>query len=255
MYSAKYCASGNDFILFHALKKSDRSALAQILCDRHRGIGADGLIVLLPHSLFHFEWEFYNSDGSGADMCGNGARAAALYAYHQGLAPKEQRFLTGAGPISATVEDKEVEIELTEASILQKEIERAGHTWWLIDTGVPHLVSFAAQGIDLDSAELSKLRWEFNANVNLAKLTPDGIALRTFERGVEAETLACGTGMAATFWRAKEEGWVKESATLIPASQERLSLRIDKYKIFFKGKVNKVCDTITSLESLNFSTN
>lgn len=244
MYSAKYSASGNDFIIFHSFVKRDRSALARALCHRHLGVGADGLIVLCPSDEAAFEWEFYNSDGSMASMCGNGARAAALYAYEQGLAPAQHTFITGAGRIAAEVSGKLVEIELSSATILRQDIEALGHRWWLIDTGVPHLVGFEESGQILSTQELASLRHEYNANVNIARQTPEGIALRTFERGVEGETLACGTGMAATFLRAHQEGLVGSQATLIPASLEQLWLRLEGSKIFFKGRVNKVCDTI-----------
>ena len=101
---AKYCASGNDFVIFHSLNGADRSGLARTLCDRQHGIGADGLIVLLPHETYDFEWEFYNADGSTASMCGNGSRACAHYAYRFGLAQSSMEFLTGAGVIKASVD-------------------------------------------------------------------------------------------------------------------------------------------------------
>jgi len=78
---SKYNASGNDFVIFHTFKEADFSDLAKRLCDRHRGLGADGLIALVPHGEYDFAWRFYNSDGSEAAMCGNGSRAAAHYAY------------------------------------------------------------------------------------------------------------------------------------------------------------------------------
>ena len=81
MNVAKYSANGNDFVLFHSFIKKDRSKLAKEICDRQNGIGADGLIVLVPHEIHDFEWEFYNSDGSTAEMCGNGSRACAHYAF------------------------------------------------------------------------------------------------------------------------------------------------------------------------------
>ncbi|RLA76008.1 MAG: diaminopimelate epimerase, partial [Epsilonproteobacteria bacterium] len=103
MRVAKYSANGNDFVIFHAFDKKDRSEEAKQLCHRQNGIGADGLIVILPHAEHDFEWEFYNSDGSHADMCGNGSRAAAHYAYINELATSRMSFLTGAGVINAKV--------------------------------------------------------------------------------------------------------------------------------------------------------
>jgi diaminopimelate epimerase len=92
MNVTKYSASGNDFVIFHTFKKEDRSELAKKLCHRQEGVGADGLIVLIPHEIYDFEWQFYNADGSVAAMCGNGSRAAAHYAYSNGLADKEMKF-------------------------------------------------------------------------------------------------------------------------------------------------------------------
>ena len=97
MFVAKYSANGNDFVIFHTFDKRDRTELAKELCNRQNGVGADGLIVLIPHAKYDFEWEFYNSDGSLAAMCGNGSRAAAHYAYINDIAPKKMSFLTGAG--------------------------------------------------------------------------------------------------------------------------------------------------------------
>ena len=92
MQIAKYNANGNDFIIFHTFIEADRSALAQQLCHRQSGIGADGLIVLLPHAEYDFKWQFYNSDGSPASMCGNGTRACAHYAFTNHLAEASMRF-------------------------------------------------------------------------------------------------------------------------------------------------------------------
>ena len=138
---AKYCASGNDFVIFHAFSGADRSGLARTLCDRQNGIGADGLIVLIPHESHDFEWEFYNSDGSYAAMCGNGSRAAALYAFDNLSMPQSMSFLTGAGVIKAEVSGLcTVETELTPPKRISDFVEE-GFLWSLIDTGVPHLTA------------------------------------------------------------------------------------------------------------------
>ena len=113
MMIAKYSASGNDFVLFHSFIARDRSELARTLCDRQNGVGADGLIVLVPHPEYDFEWQFYNSDGSTAEMCGNGSRACAHYAYSNGLAAAKMTFLTLAGVIGAEVEGNMVQSDRT----------------------------------------------------------------------------------------------------------------------------------------------
>ena len=93
MKISKYCASGNDFVIITAFSNKNRSLLAKKLCDRFNGVGADGLIIILPDTNNDFKWEFYNSDGSVAKMCGNGARAAFMYAYENNLISKKAKFL------------------------------------------------------------------------------------------------------------------------------------------------------------------
>lgn len=242
---AKYCASGNDFVIFHAFEKSDRSKLARTLCDRQNGIGADGLIVLVPHDDYDFEWEFYNADGSTASMCGNGSRACAHYAHRFGLAPEKMAFLTGAGVIKASVEGDMVQSDLTPPQIVHQAIEEAGMKWWLIDTGVPHLITFDAdiENFDIDLART--LRHRYNANVNIAARNSDGtLRVRTYERGVEDETLACGTGMAASFYRANQEGLVSDQTQVFPKSGETLYLGLADGTITFKGEVKGVFETL-----------
>jgi diaminopimelate epimerase len=236
----KYNASGNDFVIFHAFEKEDRSALAQKLCHRNSGVGADGLIVILPHHHESFEWEFYNADGSIASMCGNGSRAAALYAYDHDLAPQKMTFMTGAGVISASVENEVVESQLTPPVILKRSFEEEGLSWWLVDTGVPHLVTVVENLEFFDLSVASKMRHAHNANVNYCMIKEGVLYVRTFERGVEGETLACGTGMAASFLRLFTEELLPSSVVVIPNSGEHLGLRSVDGTLFFKGGVQKV---------------
>ncbi len=237
---AKYSASGNDFVIFHSFIKEDFSALAKRLCHRQEGVGADGLIVLVPHDTLDFEWCFYNADGSSAEMCGNGSRACAHYAFDNGLAPKEMRFLTLAGEIACKVEGNRVQSDLTPPKILDNMIDEGGKRWWLIDTGVPHLVTFDADIENFDILEARELRYKYNANVNIASIESDHIRVRTYERGVEDETLACGTGMAACFYRANQESKVSDKAIVRPTSAEELSLGLQDGIITFTGDVRKV---------------
>jgi diaminopimelate epimerase len=242
---SKYCASGNDFVIFHSLNGADRSGLAVTLCDRQRGVGADGLIVLIPHDTYDFEWEFYNADGSTASMCGNGSRACAHYAHRFGLAHENMEFLTGAGVIKASVDGNMVQSDLTPPFVINDEIEEYDMRWWLVDTGVPHLVTFDANMEHFDLEMARTLRHKYNANVNIAHVASNGsIAVRTYERGVEDETLACGTGMAACFYRANIEEFVADNARVYPKSGETLYLGLDNETITFKGEVQAVFETI-----------
>jgi diaminopimelate epimerase len=246
MTVSKYSASGNDFVIFHTFLKKDRSGLAKVLCDRQNGVGADGLIVILPHHEYDFEWQFYNADGSGAEMCGNGSRAAAHYAYINSLAGNKMKFLTLAGVIEAEVNGDVVESQLTEHKI----IKEAGE-WTLYDTGVPHLVKI--DSIDnFDVNQSRKLRYEYNANVNVAEVKNGALYVRTYERGVEDETLACGTGMCASFLKAREKGLVGESVKVYPKSGEELVISLKANRLYFKGKVKKVFEAYVTDSNINY---
>jgi len=246
MYISKYSASGNDFVIFHTFVKKDRSSLAKELCNRFESVGADGLIVLLPHEEHDFEWQFYNADGSVAMMCGNGSRAAAHYAFENGIASSSMKFLTGAGVIGALVEENMVQSDLTPPVIHEKDIDAFSKNWWLIDTGVPHLVTFLDDINDFNLVQARELRNRYNANVNIATIKDGKIYVRTYERGVEDETQACGTGMAAAFYRAVEENLCPNSIEVIPTSGETLYLGISMQTITFKGSVRKTFETIVS---------
>ncbi|WP_456470345.1 diaminopimelate epimerase [Caminibacter sp.] len=244
MVVSKYSASGNDFVIFHTFKKEDRSDLAKTLCDRQNGVGADGLIVLLPHLEYDFEWQFYNADGSVAEMCGNGSRAAAHYAYMQGLAPEKMKFLTLAGVIEAEVDGDLVESQLTPYKFIG-EYEDFGKKFKIYDTGVPHIVIM--ESIENFDKKLARdLRYKYNANVNWAEVKEGKLFVRTYERGVEDETLACGTGMCASFLTARDNGLIDNSVKVYPKSQEELNVSLRNGRLYFKGKVKETFKAITA---------
>ena len=234
MKYSKYDASGNDFVIFHTNEKKDYSQLAIELCKKEN---VDGLIVLVPHIVYDFEWLFYNNDGSTASMCGNGTRAVALYAYQNQITGTFMKFLTGAGEINCTVEGDIVETQMTKPFEIKEPFEEDGFVCWIVNTGVPHIVIMTDNLDDFNLALCSKLRQKYDANVNFAKVENQKLFVRTFERGVEGETLACGTGMVASFLRASNLGLVENSAKVYPKSKEELNLRKDDEVIYFKGKV------------------
>lgn len=243
MKVSKYNASGNDFVIFHTFLEKDYSELAIKLCHRQKGVGADGLIVLVPNSESDFKWLFYNSDGSHAAMCGNGTRACAHYAFANGLANRNMEFLTDAGLINSSVEENIVESELTQVKELANKFIDMGKEWYFYDTGVPHLVC-VIKNLDEYNKELaSKMRYKYNANVNFVLNDDNALHVRTYERGVEDETGACGTGMAACFYALHVEGFVGDNSKVYPTSKEELNLRIAEGRLFFKGKVSKVFET------------
>jgi len=236
----KYNASGNDFIIFHDREKKKRNELAKLLCHRQKGVGADGMVVLVPHPEYDFEWEFYNSDGSEATMCGNATRAVAHYAIEHGISINGvAEFLTGAGVIRANVNGDYVVTDMLEPKILQKDIEEFGKNWWLIDTGVPHLVTQVKKIENFNIDEARELRNKYDANVNIYFIDENELYVRTYERGVEDETLACGTGIMASFVRAHTEGKLKDVTPVYPKSGEELYMEYDDGQYRFGGRVTK----------------
>ena len=247
MTVTKYSANGNDFVIIIRKKTKNRSKLAKKLCHRQNGVGADGLVVLIPHEEYDFEWEFYNSDGSRANMCGNASRAVAHFAMDKGISQDgEAEFLTGAGVIRAKVNGNYVISDMTTPIILSKEIDEEGELWWFIDTGVPHLVAIRDNIEEFDLEQALRLRNKYNCNINICKVKENTLYVRTFERGVEDETLACGTGMVACFIRANSEDLVDDNVKVFPQSGDELyvSLEEDIYK--FGGQVTKtfIAETI-----------
>ncbi len=243
MTYTKYSASGNDFIIFHTFIEKDYSKEAIELCNRTEGIGADGFVALVPSKQADFKWLFYNCDGSEASMCANATRAVGHYAYNNGLASKKMNFLTKAGLIEAEVGDNVVQTQMTKPMLIKEEFEQEGLFWYLIDTGVPHLVTLTDDLNKYNHALCEKMRYEYNANVNFAKVEDGRIYVRTYERGVEAETLACGTGMVACFLRALELGLVSNKAFVYPKSKEELIISKVDEEIYFKGSVKQVFTT------------
>lgn len=240
MTVTKYSANGNDFVMCIAQEKADRSALAQKLCHRQNGVGADGLVVLVPHKEYDFEWEFYNADGSYAAMCGNASRAVAHFAHEKGITKgSKAEFLTGAGIIRATINGLYVVSDMVEPRIIRTDIEANGEICWLIDSGVPHLV-IVRDAIDVFDLEQAKmLRQKYNCNVNICKLEDNTLYVRTYERGVEGETLACGTGIVACFIRHHKEGKVSDEVKVIPKNGDELYVSYEEGVYRFGGKVTK----------------
>jgi diaminopimelate epimerase len=208
----KMDGAGNDFILIDNRAGDIHLSRSQIarLCDRHRGIGADG-ILLLENSSEHadFRMRYFNADGGEAEMCGNGARCFARFANKMTGATGKISFETPAGVISAEPAGDLVTLQMTEPTDLRLNIplrigaeKRVVH---FINSGVPHVVVPVAQIGDVDvSREGSTIRCHEmfspkGANVNfIEKRGADRVAVRTYERGVENETLACGTGVVAS---------------------------------------------------------
>jgi len=200
----KYVAAGNDFILFeswdNALKLGEEQITA--ICDRRFGVGADGIIILGSAESADFRMNYFNADGSRGEMCGNGARSLIKYAITKGKAGTTGSFLADDGCHSYRIDNEVVEVEI----LLQDEL----HPWTVpssdcgfINTGVPHLIIPMK---DISNQDLDSLGKAMNAheahphgtNVNLLENSVGSLKIRTWERGVNMETLACGTGAAAS---------------------------------------------------------
>jgi diaminopimelate epimerase len=209
----KMNGAGNDFVVLDNRTRThslDGASIAR-LCDRHRGIGADGLLVVEPaNGAADFRMRYYNSDGGEAEMCGNGARCFARFAAR--LMPEKSHvvsFETQAGLITASLEGALVTLEMgrpQDYRVAQSlALGDSKYQVHFINTGVPHAVVFVPDVEKIDVIVLgAALRWHEafspkGTNANFAQvLAPGSLVLRTYERGVEGETLACGTGVCAT---------------------------------------------------------
>ncbi|PIS28188.1 MAG: diaminopimelate epimerase [Candidatus Marinimicrobia bacterium CG08_land_8_20_14_0_20_45_22] len=198
----KITAAGNDFVLIDdrpALFQSNAPALAQKFCDRRFGIGGDGTIFIRNYPECDFEMAYFNPDGSGPAMCGNGSRAAVLFVHDNAICVKgSYRFLAADGEHSGVYKNGNVAITVRKPIELKIETFN-GNEVFRVDTGVPHLVVLTKNLAQIDIRNIApKLRKTFDANVNFIEQNKDGRwAIRTYERGVEDETLACGTGATA----------------------------------------------------------
>ena len=239
MTYTKYDASGNDFVIFHTNEEKDYSTLAKTLCSKEY-FDTDGLIVIVPHKTLDFKWLFYNNDGSIASMCGNGTRAVAHYAYTNKLVGKDCTFLTGAGEISCEVRENIVQTQMTEPIIIKEPFIQDGYDCFIIDTGVPHVVIIVDDLSKFDLEVCARFRKQYNANINFVKVKDNKLYVRTFERGVEGETLACGTGMVACFIRAYDLKIISYNIEVYPKSGELINIKKENGKFYFKGAVKQI---------------
>ena len=236
---SKYVGAGNDFLFFDArdepFRRPPRSALAARLCDRHFGLGADGA-VFVERSVkagVDLRWDFFNSDGSSAEMCGNAARCLVRWA-HDRLGLATVSFETQAGVVTGAVSGAAPETIMVELPFVAREARklsvdlgpgRTATPVWLFDTGVPHAVLEvpAIAEARTDPAAVKRLRGLVEAGPRGANVTffsrADGagrIESVTFERGVEGFTLACGTGVIASALAALDGGSGAQAAVTVP---------------------------------------
>jgi len=211
---ARMHGCGNDFVVIDdraGLWYAQRELLAQELCDRRKGLGGDGLILIERGSDgADFRMSYTNRTGMDGEMCGNGARCTVLRAAELGLVNGKAAMATDAGLIRATIDGHFITLAMTpladERPATEMELAAGWLTGWYVDTGVPHVVVFLDSAVKLEAFDVTTVgreirhyaSFERGANANFAARFADGsFRMRTYERGVEMETLACGTGAVA----------------------------------------------------------
>lgn len=260
IHFTKMSGSGNDFILIDHrspfLREDEMKGFVRKVCRRKFSIGADGLILIEPSTKADFRWRFFNADGSEAEMCGNGGRCAARFAYIKGIAPAQLQFETLAGRISAQVDGKRVKLEMTKPHRVKIDerisIEGRELTLSSINTGVPHAVLFLKEIEGMDVVEMGRvIRFHphyapSGVNVNFVKVEGDSsLSVRTYERGVEDETLACGTGVVASALISAIKGFVKSPVSVRTRGGEVLTVHFELerdqiQRVFFEGEVHLI---------------
>ena len=237
----KYEGTGNDFILFDDRENAfdgKNVKLISHLCDRRFGIGADGLMLLRNKQGYDFEMVYFNSDGNPSSMCGNGGRCISRFATQIGAVKKNEiHFLAIDGAHTSLVGPETVKLKMNDVN----EIE-TGNDFFFLNTGSPHYIKFIPNVSELDVfGEGKKIRnsdrfVKEGTNVNFVMQENGGIFVRTYERGVEDETLSCGTGVTASALAAAIKG--------IASSPEKCSVKTrgGNLTVHFKRDGNKFSD-------------
>ncbi|MCC7465510.1 MAG: diaminopimelate epimerase [Saprospiraceae bacterium] len=210
----KYQGAGNDFVMVDQrsqkwLTRADQTLIAQ-LCDRRFGIGADGLILLELCNGYDFEMIYFNADGRESTMCGNGGRCIAAFAHHLGIVDQHCTFLAIDGPHEAIImpppnQDNAADLRWVELHMKDVDLVENQDQAFVLNTGSPHYVRFVENLDNIDMVAEGRAvrysdRWKkegINVNLCSASAGKHEFSIRTYERGVEDETLACGTGVTA----------------------------------------------------------
>jgi diaminopimelate epimerase len=242
----KMSAAGNDFVVFdnrENILRGDPSELTRTVSNRRMSVGADGVLILEKSKIADFSMKYFNSDGSYGGFCGNGGRCIARYAYLKGLSAYELSFESLGHVYIAKVKGDSVSLKMKDpkSEILSLKLRRAEMPLRVhfLDTGAPHVVVFLDEnksvvGEDLESVDVITLGRALRTdthfglagtNVNFVSVTHNLLRVRTYERGVEEETLACGTGAVASALIAHRVKGMKSPITIVPRSNERLTVR------------------------------
>lgn len=262
----KMNATGNDFVVIDNrdgrlyMCFADISDFVVKVCRRHEGVGADGLILIERAEDADFSFRFFNCNGSEAEMCGNGGRCAARFASLKGIAKAKMSFRTLAGIIRAEVRGRNVKLQMTDPFDLRLDypIDLGEKEIFLssVNTGVPHAVIVVD---DIEHAPVEELgrqiRYhkafgEKGTNVNFVKVVDrKSVIVRTYERGVERETLACGTGAVAVAYSLKAKGMIETPLNIHVRSGEVLMVHLED-GVFLEGATTLVYTGVLHKEAL-----
>ena len=246
----KYEGNGNDFIIIDDRKEEfseDNVLMISKLCDRKFGIGSDGLILLRKHKVYDFQMIYFNSDGNESSMCGNGGRCLVSYALQLDIDLKTNSFLAIDGVHKFKVVDNEIYLKMNDVKDI---VVKNGYNF--LNTGSPHVVQIVENVDEINVYEQGKkIRRQFQemngVNVNFVSFNNDIIKCRTFERGVENETLSCGTGVVAVALYIFKKKKISDNKIIVSTKGGCLSVSFKNdgnsfREIWLKGDINKIFD-------------
>ena len=250
----KYEGTGNDFVIIDnrelTFQKNDKT-LIQSICDRKKGVGADGLILLENHDQLDFSMIYFNADGSESGFCGNGSRCITHLANNLNIINDNAKFNAIDGIHESKITNGRISVKMND--VLKSDIFKYNdkYSTTFVDTGSPHLIRIYENidSIDIvkEARELKLIYSEYTdgLNINFCQISDSKIKLRTYERGVEDETLSCGTGAVASAVFLKDSGLVSNDKIEILMKGGLLCVELNKEKnlfsdIWLSGEVNMV---------------
>lgn len=269
LHFVKYEGAGNDFVIVDAMESPIYLPPGQIqaICDRHFGIGADGMIFIRPSEDADYEMVYHNADGDLGSMCGNGARCAFTFARKKGYVGDKAQFKAYDGIHTARLLARDwVEVSMSDVIMSQigkDDLTTEGTDDCILDTGSPHYVRFVTDLDGLDIVEEGRrVRYsgsfkDNGINVNFVEIYPDFLRLKTYERGVEARTMACGTGATAAALAYADREGLTEGPVALKADGGNLIVNFQRVKggfadIILQGPVTEVfIGTIGQIHTLD----
>ena len=268
----KMSGTGNDFVIIDnrtaGIPRAEQPDLARKICRRMFSVGADGLIFIEESPAADFGWNFYNADGSVAEMCGNGARCAARFAFRHKIAGKKMTLETLAGIVEAEIceEDEVVRVKMTQPFDFRLDLslrfDDEERPVAFVNTGVPHAVIFVQEDDVPVKKWGRKVRFHElfepeGANANFVKILEDGkLKVRSYERGVEDETMACGTGAVASALFAAMLKGMDSPVEVITSGGDMLTILFDLHdgpvaeNVFLQGPTRLICTGNLTAEAL-----